>query len=157
MIKNKEEFLKSFLPKSVISFDYTQINLDTTDLSLSDVLRNLNILYKPNTRQRMKIESGEMMVGVLCKTETLDPYMGIFILIGRKDIELNIVSSNYIVMGISEERIKTETSIEELMEELTSYLIENFAKSMKNLPDFYRKFVYNESELYDEDYKTEDY
>ena len=157
MIKSKYEFVKSFLPETVTDFDFTQINLDTTDLSLSDILRNLNKLYPSNSRTRMKIESGEMMIGVLCKTETLDPYNGVFMLIGKKDMNLDIISCNYIVLCISEEKIKTETSIEDAIEGLTSYLIENFSKSMKNLPDFYRKFVYNESELYDDDYKTEEY
>ena len=157
MISDKETFLKSFLPESIREIDYTQINLDVTDLSLSDVLRNLNKLYPPNTRNRMAVEGGELALGVLCKTETLEPYSGVFLLITQKNLEVNITSCNYIVLCISEDRIKTELSLQTLMEDITSFLISNYSRSMKNLPDFYRKFVYNETELYEDDYKTSDY
>ena len=40
MIENKIDFLKSFLPPSVKDIDYTQINLDITDLSLHLTLTN---------------------------------------------------------------------------------------------------------------------
>lgn len=157
MIENKVDFLKSFLPDSIKDLDFTQINLDITDLSFSDILRNLNKLYPPNSRNRNAIEMGEMALGVLCKTETLDPYSGVFLLVCQKDLEVNILSRNYIVLCISEQRIRSEISLMELMEDITGYLIKNYYESMKNLPDFYRKFIYNESELYDDDYTSTAY
>ena len=155
----KEEFLKSILPPSVRDFYYTQINLDITDLSLSDILRNTNKLYPMNSRSRMALEGGELAIGILCKTDTIDPYNGVFLIVCGKDVEIRIVSCQYIVLSISEERIKTELSLQELMEDITRYLIANYSKEMRNLPDFYRKFVYNESELYEdlEEHITEDY
>ena len=157
MVENKVDFLKSFLPDSVKDIDFTQINLDITDLSFSDILRNLNKLYPPNSRNRNAIEMGEMALGVLCKTETLDPYSGVFLLVCQKELDVNILSRNYIVLCISEQRIRTETSLMELMEDITGYLIKNYYESMRNLPDFYRKFVYNESELYEDDYTSISY
>ena len=157
MISNKEEFLKAFLPDTVKEFEYTHINLDTTDLSISDVLRNLNKLYPMNSRARMQLEGGELALAVLCKTETVDPYGGVFILVSSKQLEISISSSNYIVLCISEDRIKTEKLIQDLMEEITSFLIMNYAKTMRNLPDFYRKFVYNETELYEDEYDPQGY
>ena len=70
---------------------------------------------------------------------------------------MNIASKHYIVLCISEDRIRNEASIQKLMEDVTSYLITVYAKSMGDLPDFYRKFVYNETELYDDDYSTDEY
>ena len=157
MVENKVDFLKTFLPNTVKDIDYTQINLDVTDLSLSDILRNLNKLYPPNSKNRVSIESGEMVLGVLCKSETLEPYNGVFILVCQKDIDVEIVSCNYIVLCISETRIKTELALQELMDDITKYLISNHSQYMRNLPDFYRKFVYNESELYEDDYESSDY
>ena len=157
MISNKEEFLKAFLPDTVKEVEYTHINLDTTDLSISDVLRNLNKLYPMNSRARMQLEGGELALAVLCKTETVDPYGGVFILVSSKQLEISISSSNYIVLCISEDRIKTEKLIQDLMEEITSFLIMNYAKTMRNLPDFYRKFVYNETELYEDEYDPQGY
>ncbi len=157
MIENKVDFLKSFLPPSVKDIDYTQVNLDITDLSLSDILRNLNKLYPVNSRNRNAIENGEMALGVLCKTETLDPYTGVFLLICQKDLDVNIASKAYIILTISEQRIKSEEGLEGLMEDITNYMIMYYYDTMKNLPDFYRKFVYNESELYDDEYESSEY
>ena len=157
MIEDKAAFLKTFLPASVTDIEYTQINLDITDLSFSDILRNLNRLYPPNSRNRNAIENGEMALGVLCRTETVDPYNGIFLLICQKDLDVNIVSKNYIVLCVSEQRIRTEESLVTLMDDITAYLIKYYYESLRNLPDFYRKFVYNESELYEDDYVSTDY
>jgi len=157
MIENKIDFLKTFLPESVKEIDYTQINLDITDLSFSDILRNLNKLYPPNSKNRHLIESGEMALGVLCKSETLEPYSGVFLLVCEKDLEVNILSRNYIVLCISEQRIRTEESLMDLMDDITGYLIKNYYEMMRNLPDFYRKFVYNETELYEDDYTSSGY
>lgn len=157
MVENKVDFLKSFLPETVKDIDYTQINLDVTDLSLSDILRNLNKLYPPNSKNRNAIESGEMALGVLCKTETLDPYSGVFLIICQKDLDIRIASKNYIVLCISEQRIRTEVSLAELMDDIAGFLIKSYYESMRNLPDFYRKFVYNESELYEDDYTSSEY
>ena len=157
MIENKIDFLKNFLPQSVKDIDFTQINLDITDLSFSDILRNLNRLYPPNSRNRNAIENGEMALGILCKTDTLEPYNGVFLLVCKQDLDVNILSKNYIVLCISEQRIKTEHSLVELMDDITKFLINNYYDSMKNLPDFYRKYVYNESELYEDEYVSDDY
>lgn len=157
MIENKIDFMKSFLPESVREIEYTQINLDITDLSFSDILRNLNRLYPPNSKNRNAIESGEMALGVLCKSETLEPYSGVFLIVCKKDLEINILSRNYIVLCISEQRIRTEVSLMDLMEDITGYLIKNYYEMMRNLPDFYRKFIYNETELYEDNYVSASY
>ena len=158
MITNKVEFLKSFFPETVKGIDFTQINLDITDLSISDVLRNLNKIYPPNSRSRIGIESGEFALGVLCRTETIDPYSGLFLLVCKQGMEINITSCNYIVLVISESRIKSEKDLESLIEEITAYLINTHSETLSNLPEFYKKFVYNESELYaDEDYESSSY
>ena len=157
MIENKEDFLKTFLPDSVNSIDLTQVNPDTTDLSFSDILRNLNKLYPVNSRNRNAIESGEMALGVLCKSEALEPYSGVFLLVCQKDLDVNILSKNYIVLCISESRIKTEDELISLMDDITAFLIKNYYESMRNLPEFYKRFVYNESELYEDDYTSREY
>ena len=81
MIQSKEEFIRSFLPDEVENIELTQINMDITDLGLADILRNLNKMYPYNTRSRNSIISGKTVVGVLCRTQTLSPLSGLFILI----------------------------------------------------------------------------
>lgn len=152
------ESFKEFLPNSVKEFDYTQISLDSSDLSIADVLRNLNKLYPKNSRSRNKIIDGELVVGVMCKTETIYPYSGIFLIIGQKDIEIDISTKSYIVLIISEERISTDLEIRDLMDDISRYLVNNYNEVLRDLPDFYRKYVYNEDELYeDEDYQSNEY
>lgn len=158
MITTKEDFLKRYLPESVKTFDFTQVSLDITDLSLTDVLRNLNKLYPLNSKNRMAVEGGEKVLGVLCKSETLEPYSGVFLIIGNKDLDVEVVSCEYIVLYISEARIRSELLLDTLMQDITDFLIHNYKNSMKNLPDFYRKYVYNEAELYEsDDYASSDY
>ena len=155
---DKNSTLRSILPPEVKEMDHTQINLDTTDWSLADILRNLNKLYPVNTRNRNKIQDGEMILSVLCKSETLYPYAGLFLIIGKKDLDIDIISKNFIVLTISEMRIRNDLSISELMEDITRFLINHYQKSLKNLPDFYRKYVYDETELYmDEEYQSDEY
>lgn len=158
MITNKDEFIKKFLPESIKDIDYTQINLDATDLSLSDILRNINSLYPKNSKSRMDIEDGSLAISILCKSDTLYPYKGVFIIICKKNLDVEIASSSYIVFSISEERITTEDDLELLMDDILNYLVTQYSDTMSNLPDFYKKFVYNETELYeDDDYNTSDY
>lgn len=158
MIANKEDFIKKYLPESVKSIDMTTVNLDITDLSLTDILRNLNKLYPPNSRSRLAVEGGEKVLGVKCISDSLEPYSGVFLIIGNKDLDVEVVSCDHIVLYISETRIKSETLLETLMLDITDFLIHNYSKSMRNLPDFYKKYVYNEAELYDDDdYVSSDY
>lgn len=156
MIDNKAAFIKEFFQESVKTLEYTQISLDNTDLSLTDVIRNLNKLYRPNTRARDAIESGEMVVGVLCRSEYLEPYRGLFIFIGKDDLEINIVSQCFIVLYLSESRIRTEDDLTQLSDDITTLLIKNYSDQMSNFPEFYKRYVYNESELYD-DYASDGY
>jgi hypothetical protein len=157
MINNKQEFLRKFIPDKVQNIEYTQINIDTADLSIADILRNINKIYPKNSRNRIAIESGLLVVGVLCKTETLYPYKGLFLLITENGLDINIVSSDYIVMSISEGRICSEDLISDLIDDITNYMIANYSDTLRDFKDFYRKYVFNEAELYDEDDLPENY
>ena len=103
MIQSKEEFIRSFLPDEVENIELTQINMDITDLGLADILRNLNKLYPYNTRSRNAIISGKTVVGVLCRTETLAPLSGLFILICADQIidKFEMMATNYLVLCLS--------------------------------------------------------
>ncbi len=151
MIQSKQEFIKSFLPDQVENIELTQINMDATDLGLADILRNLNEMYPCNTRTRNAIESGSMVVGVLCKTTTLEPLQGLFVLIASDNLDFELISTNYIVICISEKTIKNAESINSTLYDLTEYLAANFNETMPNLADFYRKYIYDPSEDEDSD------
>ncbi len=150
MVESKENFLKKFLPEKVTDLDYVQLNLDVTDLSISDILRNLHKLYPINGRKRNAIISGSMVVGVLCKTETLEPLKGLFLIITNGDLDFEIYSSNYIVLCIDESKIRNESDIVSTIDKITGYLATNFVDQLYNLPDFYRKFVYDIDEEFDD-------
>ena len=164
MVQSKEEFIRSYLPDEVEKIELTQINMDITDLGLGDILRNLNALYPYNTRSRNAIMSGKLVVGVLCKTETLYPISGLFVLIGADHLmdKFEMMATNYLVLCLSEKTMRSDDKINNAIYGLTEYLVQNYRDTIKNLPDFYRKFIYfpEDGELddsQDDDYETDEY
>jgi len=156
MVQTKEEFIKKFLPDSIETLELTQINMDATDLGLADILRNLNALYPYNSRNRNAIESGTMAVGVLCKTKTLDPLQGLFVLVASDDLDFELISTNYLVICMSEKAIRSAEKIEDAIYKLTNYLVKNYKDSMPNLADFYRKYIYDVEGDESEDYAVDE-
>ena len=65
MISSKTEFLRTFMPESVERFYTAQIDLDVNDLSLADILRNVNTTYPKNSKDRNAISSGILAVTIL--------------------------------------------------------------------------------------------
>jgi hypothetical protein len=159
MTTSKEEFIRTFLPKEVEAINFAQIDLDITDLSIADVLRNINRTFPKNTRIRNSIESGQHAVGVLCKTELLYPIAGIFLIVTGNDVEIEIVAKNYIVIGIQEELITDDEGIQRIIDSITRYIVTSFHNSIAKFNDFYAKFVYDptEMEFEDDDYMEELY
>ena len=161
MVQSKEDFIKSFLPDEVETVELTQINMDITDLGLGDILMNLNVMYPYNSRSRNSIISGKTIIGVLCKTETLYPLSGLFVIIGADHLmdKFEMMSTNYLVLCLSEKTMRTDDSINNAIYNFTEYLIQNYRDTIKNLASFYRQFIYDPSELVDsdDDYQTDDY
>ena len=164
MIQSKEEFIRSFLPDEVENIELTQINMDITDLGLADILRNLNKLYPYNTRSRNAIISGKTVVGVLCRTDTLSPLSGLFILICADHLidKFEMMATNYLVLCLSEKTMRSDEKINNAISDLTNYLVVNYNDTIKSLSNFYRKFIYDPSELDEEssdndDYQTDDF
>lgn len=159
MIQSKEEFIRSFLPDEVEHIELTHINMDITDLGLADILRNLNAMYPYNSRSRNEIISGKTVTGVLCKTETLAPLSGLFVIIGADSLmdKFEMMATNYLVLCISEKTMRSEDKINNSIYGLTDYLIANYKDIIRNLPDFYRKFIYNPDEDSQDDYETDDF
>lgn len=147
MIITKQDFIKSFLPDKIEDVIYAQINLDVTDLSLADILRNLHAAYPKNSRNRNRIASGQLAVGILCQTETLDPLKGLLIILTDDDNVIEIVSKNYIVISIPEYRIAKDDEIAEVVEKITLYLWKSFKESIKDFNEFYVRYVYDAYEM----------
>lgn len=147
MTTTKQEFVRTFLPESVRDISFAQIDLDITDLSLADVLRNINRTFPENSRTRNAMISGQFAVGVLCKTELLYPISGILLIVTGDDAEIEIVSKNYVVIGVSEDRIKTNDDIHHVLDSITKYLIVSFRNSILKFNEFYSKFVYDAYEM----------
>lgn len=155
MTTTKQEFVRTFLPSSVKDINFAQIDLDITDLSLADVLRNINKTYPKNTRSRNAIASGLYAVGILCKTELLYPISGILLIITSNDLDIEVVSKNYIVIGIGEGAITNDDEIHRVIEGITKYIVSSFRNSIAKFNDFYAKFVYDAYEIDEE--MREDY
>ena len=159
MIQSKEEFIRSFLPDEVENIELTQINMDITDLGLADILRNLNKMYPYNTRSRNSIISGKTVVGVFCRTQTLSPLSGLFILICADHLidKFEMMATNYLVLCLSEKTMRSDDAINNAIYNLTDYLIANYRDTIKNIGDFYRKYIFDPSEMDDNDSDNDDY
>lgn len=147
MTTTKQDFLRTFLPDTVDDISFAQIDLDITDLSLPDVLRNVNRTFPENSRNRNAIASGSLAVGVLCKTELLYPLSGILLIITGNDTSIEIVSRNYVVISVQEDHIKTEEDIKTVIDNITKYIIVSFKDTIAKFHEFYAKFVYDEYEM----------
>ena len=146
-VTTKQEFVKTFLPSSIQNISFAQVDLDISDLSLADVLRNVNVTFPKNGRDRNAIASGQFAVGILCKTELLEPLNGLLLIITGNDTEIEIVSRNYVVIGVQEDRITSDDSIKDIIDSITKYIITSFKDCIEKFDDFYAKFVYDEYEM----------
>ena len=150
MTTSKQEFVRTFLPEEVRDVNFAQVNLDITDLSLGDILRNVNRTFPKNTRTRNAIESGNYAVAILCKTELLYPMSGLLLIITSGDSDIEIVSKNYIVIGVPEYLITNDDDIVRVLEQITKYIILEFRNSIAKFNEFYAKFVYDLYEMEEE-------
>lgn len=151
MIMTKTDFIKSFLPEKITDVSYAQVDMDVTDLSIADILRNANKTYPVNTRSRNSIASGQLAIGILCKTETLDPLLGLLLVITDDENVIEIVSRNYIVISIPESKISNDEEIAEVIEKITVYLLKSFKDSIQDFHGFYVKYLYDAYELREDD------
>lgn len=150
-ITSKEDFVRSFLPDTVREIKFASIDLDITDLSLADVLRNVNKTFPKNSKMRNLIAAGVYAVGILCRTELLYPLNGLLLIITGNDTKIEIVSKKYIVISISEDRLFNNDDIHTVIDKITKYIIVSFRDSIAQFNEFYAKFVYDEYED-DDDY-----
>ena len=147
MTTSKQEFIKTFLPDDVENINFAQINLDISDLGIADVLRNANKTFPKNSRIRNAIASGKHAIGILCKSELLYPLSGLLLIITGNDNEIEIVSKNYVVIGIQEDLITDDDKIKDVIDGITKYIITSFKDSIEKFNEFYAKFVYDAYEM----------
>ena len=121
-------------------------------------------MYPYNTRSRNSIISGKTVVGVLCRTQTLSPLSGLFILICADHLidKFEMMATNYLVLCLSEKTMRSDDAINNAIYNLTDYLIANYRDTIKNIGDFYRKYIFDPSEMEDnnsdnDDYQTDDF
>jgi hypothetical protein len=163
MTTSKQEFVRTFLPDTVQNVNFAQIDLDITDLSIADVLRNVNKTFPKNTRIRNAIASGQHAVGVLCKTELLYPIAGLLLIVTGNDTDIEIVSKNYIVISVQEDMLTNDDDIKHIIDGITKYIVVSFRDCIAKFNDFYAKFIYDPYEMEidptesDEDYLEELY
>ena len=141
---SKAEFIASFLPDSYKSVQFVQLDLDSTDLGIADILRNVNRSFPVNGRERNKIASKEKCVAILAKSDLLEPVSGILLLIVGDGSEIELVSKGYIVLSISEDRIQTDEGIEFVIEAFTNYFIKGYKNQIPSYKEFYAKFIFDE-------------
>lgn len=158
MVYDKKDFIREFLPDSIQDVSYAQIDLDISDMSISDILRNINRTYPKNSKCRNQISSGQLAVAVMCKSEYIYPLKGLLIIVANTSKPIELVSKDYIIMTVSDDDIAKEDNIVHIISAFTKYLIENFANIFDQFQEFYVKYVYDpeEDSEWEEDYLEED-
>lgn len=149
--EEKIQMVRSILPDTVKDVHFVRIDLDISDLSIADILRNVNTIFPKNSRDRNRIVNGEMVAAILCKTELLKPLDGLIIIICDDGGKIDIKSKNFVVLAISESIISESDKISDTLDRLTTYLIHNYGEIIHSFKDFYVKFIYDDYELDDED------
>lgn len=156
MTTSKQDFVRTFLPDSIESINFAQIDMDISDLSLSDVLRNANKTFPKNSKIRNLIASGKHAIGILCKSELLYPLSGVLLIVTGDDTQIEIVSKNYVVISVQEDRITNDDDIKDIINSITKYFITSFKDSIVKFEEFYAKFIYDPYELESDDYEDDD-
>ena len=156
MTTSKQEFVRTFLPDTIETINFAQIDMDISDLSLPDIMRNANKTFRKNSKIRHKIASGKHAIGILCKSELLYPLSGILLIITGDDTEIEIVSKNYIVISVQEDRITNDDDIKDIINSITKYIITSFKDSILKFEEFYAKFVYDPYEMECEEFDEDD-
>lgn len=146
-INSKEEFIRTFLPENVTGMNVCQINLDITDLSIADILRNINKTFPQNMKIRNAIKSGNHIVAVLCKSVTLEPLSGLLLIVTDDDNRIEVVSRNYVVISVPESKITNDKDILNVIDSITKYIVLSFKDSLPALNEFYARFVYDQGEM----------
>ena len=137
------EALKEFLSPNVENLIHTQIDLDITNLTLSDVMRNIDHTYPKSTIERERISEGRTALAVLCKSEYLFPLKGILLLVIGDNVDANIISQKYAVVCVNERDITTETRIMNINDHICVYLAKNYKEIIEDFDMFYNRFLYN--------------
>jgi len=154
---SKEDFIKTFLPDSIKDINFAQIDMDITDLSLADILRNVNKTFPQNSRIRNAIKSGNHAIGVLCKTELLYPLSGLLLIVTGDDTSVEVISKNYIVITVQEDSITDDEKIKHILDGITKYIIVEFKDTIAKFREFYAKYIYDiyemESEFDEEEFE----
>lgn len=149
---SKAEFIARLLPNTYEEVKYLQLDLDVTDLGIADILRNVNKSFPKNSKDRNRIASSEKAITILCKSELLEPVAGILLIIcGENSDEINIFSSNYMVLTISESFISSDRGIAIIIEKITDYLVSNFKEEIADFATLYSKFIYDPSDEDEDD------
>ena len=158
MVYDKKDFIREFLPETIQDVSYAQIDLDISDMSISDILRNINRTYPKNSKCRNQISSGQLAVAVMCKSEYMYPLRGLLIIVANTSRPIELVSKDYIIMTVSDDDISKEDNIVHIISAFTKYLIDNFANVFDQFQEFYVKYVYDpeEDSEWEEDYIAED-
>lgn len=147
----KIEMVKRRVPETVESISFVKIDLDITDLSIADILRNIDKTFPKNSRDRNMIASARMVVAVLCKSTLLRPLDGLILIISDNGARIQIESKNYIVVSVSEDTISDKNKIMDMLDRFTTYLIHNYGEKVESFKDFYMKYIFDDYELDDMD------
>lgn len=142
---DKKDFIRQYLPKSIEDIHIVQIDLDITGLTLCDILRNINTTFPMNGRNRAEIIQGTKAVMVVAKSELIEPFAGIILLVGH-DIDIKVRSKNYLIIAVDETEIRSEENLSDLNVDIMVYIAEAMKDIVPNFLEFSNRCLYYDYE-----------
>lgn len=142
---DKKDFIRQYLPKSIEDIHIVQIDLDITGLTLCDILRNINTTFPMNGRNRAEIIQGTKAVMVVAKSELIEPFTGIILLVGH-DIDIKVRSKNYLIIAVDETEIRSEENLSDLNVDIMVYIAEAMKDIVPNFLEFSNRCLYYDYE-----------
>lgn len=142
---DKKDFIRQYLPKTIEDIHIVQIDLDITGLTLCDILRNINTTFPMNGRNRAEIIQGTKAVMVVAKSELIEPFAGIILLVGH-DIDIKVRSKNYLIIAVDETEIRSEENLSDLNVDIMVYIAEAMKDIVPNFLEFSNRCLYYDYE-----------
>lgn len=139
---DKYTFISHHIPDAK-DISIVTINLDSTDFTIGDVLRNVNKAYPISGRERNLIMCGDKAVALILKSKFMNPLSGIVLIICGNSDKINILSRNYIVISISESSIRNTDDIAATVDALGDYFRENYKYDLEHFDELYKRYIYD--------------
>jgi hypothetical protein len=140
---DKESFVKGFFPDTVKDLKLVHIDLDSSYLTVPDIMRNVNRSFPANSKDRNKIISGEKVIVIWCTSQYLAMIKGLLLIFCGDEMNIEgIKSENYILVSVGISKLTDDELIDESVNRIAVYMTKELGNDIK-MDEFYVKCLYD--------------